>query len=71
MSDVPTTPVELALPDLVAIKSIIEAASSRGAFRANELVAVGTAYNKLAAFIEAASGPQSTKEQGVENGTRN
>lgn len=66
MTDQPQTDlVELSLPDLVAIKSIIEAASARGTFKANELVAVGTVYNKLSAFIEDAS-QRAIKEQGTE-----
>ena len=32
--------------------SIIEAASTRGAIKANELVAVGELYNRLNAFLE-------------------
>ena len=33
------------------IKSIIDVASQRGAFKANEMQAVGTTYNKLEAFL--------------------
>jgi hypothetical protein len=43
---------ELNISDLVAIKSIIEVASQRGAFKANELEAVGKTFNKLNAFLE-------------------
>lgn len=43
---------ELTLPDLAAIKSIIEAVSQRGAFKANELATVGEVYNKLTAFLD-------------------
>lgn len=44
---------ELNLQDLVAIRSVIDVATQRGAFKANELVAVGTVYNKLAGFLDA------------------
>ena len=44
---------QLTLADLASIKNIIEAASTRGAFRANELTVVGTMYDKLSAFIKA------------------
>ena len=44
---------ELNLQDLVAIRSIIDVATQRGAFKANELVTVGTVYNKLAGFLDA------------------
>lgn len=47
-----TPGAELNISDLVAIKSIIEVASQRGAFKANELEAVGKTFNKLNAFLE-------------------
>jgi len=37
------------------MKAIIDIASSRGAFKPNEMVAVGQTYNKLSAFLEAVS----------------
>jgi len=43
---------QLTLNELVAMKSIIDIASSRGAFKPNEMVAVGQTYNKLTAFLE-------------------
>jgi len=43
---------ELNINDLVSIKSIIDIASQRGAFKANELEAVGKTYNRLNTFIE-------------------
>lgn len=46
---------DLNINDLVALKSIIDIASSRGAFKANELEAVGKTYNKLNSFLEAVS----------------
>jgi hypothetical protein len=46
---------ELNINDLNALKSIIDVASSRGAFKPNEMVPVGTIYNKLEAFLEAAA----------------
>lgn len=45
---------DLSLQDLVALKSIVDVASSRGAFKPNEMVAVGTIYAKLEKFLEAA-----------------
>ena len=45
----------LTLNDLAALKSIIDVASSRGAFKPNEMVTVGQAYNKLMTFLETAS----------------
>lgn len=43
---------DLNISDLVALKSIIDVASQRGAFKANELEAVGKTYNKLNTFLE-------------------
>jgi hypothetical protein len=43
---------DLNISDLVAIKSIIEVASTRGAFKATELEAVGKTFNKLNTFLE-------------------
>lgn len=45
-------PAELTINDLNAIRTIIDVASTRGAFRGNELEAVGKTFNKLNAFLE-------------------
>ena len=44
---------DLNVSDLAGIKSIIEVATQRGAFKANELEAVGKIFNKLEVFLEA------------------
>lgn len=44
---------ELTVTDLAAIKSIIDIASQRGAFRPPEMVTIGTIYNKLDKFLAA------------------
>jgi hypothetical protein len=46
---------DLNISDLVALKSIIEVASQRGAFKASELEAVGKTFNKLNNFLESVS----------------
>lgn len=51
-------PPELNINDLLALKSIIEVASQRGAFKANELEAVGKTFNKLSTFLEAVTAPK-------------
>jgi hypothetical protein len=43
---------DLTISDLVALRSIVDVASQRGAFKANELEAVGKTYNKLNTFLE-------------------
>jgi hypothetical protein len=48
-----TQAAELNLNDLAALRSVLDVASQRGAFRANELEAVGKVYNKLNSFLEA------------------
>ena len=41
----------LAVGDLKNISTIIDVASTRGAFRANEMATVGAMYNKLQQFL--------------------
>jgi len=43
---------DLNISDLNAVKSIIEVATQRGAFKATELEAVGKSFNKLTAFLD-------------------
>lgn len=45
--------VELTIQDLGALRAVIDIASQRGAFKAAEMAAVGTVYNKLVAFLDA------------------
>jgi hypothetical protein len=44
--------MDLSLNDLNAMKVIIDIASSRGAFKPNEMAVVGTTYNKLTGFLD-------------------
>jgi hypothetical protein len=46
-----TTDNDLNISDLASMKQIIDIASSRGAFKAGEMEAVGKVYNKLASFL--------------------
>lgn len=43
---------DLNISDLAALRSIVEVASQRGAFKATELEAVGRTFNKLNTFLE-------------------
>jgi hypothetical protein len=58
----PTAPSDndLNISDLTSMKQIIDVASSRGAFKAGEMEAVGRVYNKLSNFLSqvAAKGQQ-------------
>jgi flagellar motor component MotA len=71
---VPTPGAEIAAPDLNindlnAVKSIIDIATTRGAFKANELEAVGKTYNKLNTFLEHVTKQQQEQQaQGKNNG---
>lgn len=56
----PTDANQLTLNDLAAMKSIIDVASSRGAFKPAEMTIVGQTYSKLMAFLEGAK-PQGEK----------
>jgi hypothetical protein len=46
---------DLNISDLLAVKSIIDIASQRGAFKANEMEAVGKTYNRINTFLETVS----------------
>ena len=51
----PTESNDLTINDLNAMKVIIDIASSRGAFKPNEMVAVGQTYTKLSTFLDQVS----------------
>lgn len=55
---------DLTVQDLQALKSIIEVASTRGAFRPNEMMTVGQVYTKLEVFLEAVAAQQNGKKEG-------
>lgn len=43
----------ITVTDLVALRDIINLAAERGAFKAEEMLEVGTVYTKLTNFLEA------------------
>lgn len=57
----PDENTQLTLTDLNAMKSIIDIASQRGAFKPNEMVVVGQTYNKLVTFLQQAKQQGETK----------
>jgi len=61
VEEAPAAP-DLNISDLNAVKSIIDIATTRGAFKANELEAVGKTYNKLTMFLEHVSKQQSEQQ---------
>jgi len=50
MSDIEQT--SLTIADIATLKQIVEVASSRGAFRAEELSQVGAVYDRVSAWID-------------------
>jgi len=54
---------ELTVQDLQALKTIIDVASQRGAFKPNEMMTVGQTYNKLEAFLNAVAAQQPAQEE--------
>ena len=60
---------QLTLADMASIKSLIEAACNRGAFKANEMRAIGEIYDKLAKFVDAhvSQAPAQATPSGEEN----
>jgi len=47
-----STPTQLTINDLAELRAMIEAAVERGAFKANEVKAVGEVYDRLNLFVE-------------------
>jgi len=69
----PQAGADLSVQDLQGLKTIIDVASSRGAFKPNEMMSVGQVYGKLEAFLSAVSQQQAkqaptTTEAGPEKG---
>lgn len=57
---------ELTIQDLNAMKAIIDVASERGAFKPNEMMSVGTIYNKLETFLKAVAEQQAAQQEQAE-----
>lgn len=60
--------LELTVQDLAGLRSVIDVASTRGAFKANELEAVGRLYNKLNSFLEQIAKQSAEKAGSEQNG---
>jgi len=57
----PQTP-ELTITDLANLRSIVDVSVRRGVFAANEISAVGAAYDKLNAFLNAVAPPKAEEQ---------
>jgi len=44
--------IQLTIADMASLKSLLEAACNRGAFKAHEMTTVGSVYDKLSKFLE-------------------
>jgi hypothetical protein len=64
-----TAQPSLTVSDLTLTLQIIQVATSRGAFKADELSAIGGAYDRIFKFLEA-SGAISTKAPDTEETTK-
>jgi hypothetical protein len=58
----PTKAPDLTINDLQNIRTIIDVASRRGAFSGAELTSVGTAFDKLNAFLNSVAPPAATQD---------
>ena len=58
-------PTALSIGDLKNLSTILDVASTRGAFKANEMAGVGFLYNKLQAFL-AKVAPEQTEDKKAE-----
>ncbi len=56
-------PTGIQIVDLQTILNIIDLASSRGAFRANELTQVGSVADKLGAFLRTLAEQEKAKQE--------
>jgi len=57
---------ELTVTDLQNIRAIIDIAATRGAFKAQEMAAVGTVFNKLDIFLAAVVPAQQAEQAAQE-----
>ena len=54
---------QLTIADLASLHSLLDAACSRGAFRAGEMRQVGEIYDKLSAFLQAAQAQAKAQQE--------
>ena len=62
-------PNALSIGDLKSLSSILDVASTRGAFKAAEMAGVGFLYNKLQAFLAKVAPPEEKKNETATTGT--
>jgi len=57
----------ITITDLVSIRNVINMAAERGAFKAEEMLEVGTVYTKLSNFLEAVIAQAQEQEQSADS----
>lgn len=57
----------ISISDLVSIRNVINLAAERGAFKAEEMLEVGTVYTKLSNFLEAVVAQAQAQEQSADD----
>ena len=60
MSD--TEQPQITIADIATLKQIVEVATSRGAFRAEELSQIGAVYDRVSAWVEAMTQQEATED---------
>lgn len=61
---------QITIADLDLLKSIVDLASTRGAFRAAEMKEIGEVYDKLTQFLEAVVAQAKAQEESEANHTQ-
>ena len=57
----------ISISDLVSIRNVINLAAERGAYKAEEMLEVGTVYTKLSNFLEAVIAQSQAQEQSADD----
>lgn len=61
----------ITVTDLIAIRNTINLAAERGAYKAEEMLEVGTVYTKLSNFLEAVVAQAAAQEKAAQEQTAN
>lgn len=54
---------QLTIADMASLKGLLEAAATRGAFKAAEMSSVGAIYDKLSRFVEFSTAQLAAQQQ--------
>jgi hypothetical protein len=66
----PETNTQITLSDLQSLKVCVEVACQRGAYRAEEMQAIGTVYNTLAKFLSAVTPQTAPADDAAESASQ-